>query len=787
MSVPTPPCCARDSYPHSEIKLTPNTEHRKLSLIKYPDQPGAQPVNTAPPAGPLVQMKMRPDLSYDRQSYQGVEYWVIKEPLGQKYFQLPPPVFFLLKLLDGHQTIDSLQDAYHAEYAPKRITRNDLQQLLTRFHQDSLVTANVPGQGSELLKRGQKNRRMELFGTFSNILAIRWKGVDPENLLNWLNKYTWWIFTPAAAACVTITALVALLSVLMNWTTFQSRLPGFEQLFDPNQWYLMVIVLAGTKIMHEFGHGLSCKRLGGECHEIGFMLLVLTPCLYCNVSDSWRLNNKWHRAAIGAAGMYVEVILATIATFVWWFAQPGLVQELAVRVMLVSSISTILFNGNPLLRFDGYYILSDILEIPNLNQKSTKALTTLLGRHWLGLEIPDDQLMPTNRPWAFALFTVAAFCYRWLIMFSIIYFLTTWLEPYGLESVGVGIALFSLIGMVGMPGYKLYKYMSVPGRMHQVKKLRFFTVLAAIVGLATLILAVPLPHNLRCQLVVLPQAMETVYVEESGQLASCEVKPGEQVEPGQVLARLQNIDLQLTLNESAGQIAEKKVQKLAAMTGGASTSPEMLEQLATINSELRQLLRLHQQYVARAQKLEITSSIAGTVLPTPYRHPGQQAEDVQKVDTLPLLHGNNENVAAIRGQRFCEVADLSQWHAIIFLSENQIKFATKDQDVKIRLHSQPDELFETTLETLGETDQSIHRQDYDVPEVDPNASQRLPDLVAEMVAAYQLDEIQFYARAPLQQQNQTLKIGLSGEARLFTGYRSLGARLWWWINQNFRS
>jgi len=159
-----------------------------LSIVPYPEQPGAKPVNAAPPAGPPVQMKMRADLTFDRQSYQGVEYWVVKEPLGQKYFQLPPPVFFLLQLLDGQQTIDSLQDAYHAEYAPKRITRNDLQQLLTRFHQDSLVTANVPGQGIELLKRGQKNRRMELFGTFSNILAIRWKGVDPEGLLNWLTS-----------------------------------------------------------------------------------------------------------------------------------------------------------------------------------------------------------------------------------------------------------------------------------------------------------------------------------------------------------------------------------------------------------------------------------------------------------------------------------------------------------------------------------------------------------------------------------------------------------------------
>ena len=128
-------------------------------------------------------------------------------------------------------------------------------------------------------------------------------------------------------------------------------------------------VLAVTKMLHEFGHGLSCKRLGGECHEIGFMLLVLTPCLYCNVSDSWRLPNKWHRAAIGAAGMYVEIILATIATFVWWYVEPGWIQDLCLQIMLVSSVSTILFNGNPLLRFDGYYILSDLLEIPKYVSK----------------------------------------------------------------------------------------------------------------------------------------------------------------------------------------------------------------------------------------------------------------------------------------------------------------------------------------------------------------------------------------------------------------------------------
>ena len=126
-----------------------------------------------------------------------------------------------------------------------------------------------------------------------------------------------------------------------------------------------------TKVLHEFGHGLSCKHFGGECHEMGVMILVLTPCLYCNVSDSWMLPNKWHRAAIGAAGMYVEVVLASICTFIWWFTEPGLFNYLCLNVMFICSVSTVMFNANPLLRYDGYYILADILEIPNLRQKAT--------------------------------------------------------------------------------------------------------------------------------------------------------------------------------------------------------------------------------------------------------------------------------------------------------------------------------------------------------------------------------------------------------------------------------
>ena len=732
---------------------------------------------------------MRPDLTFDSQVYQGVEYLVIKEPLGQKYYQFPPQVYYLLTLLDGEITIDQLQDAYHEKYAPKRITRQELQQLLTRFHQDGLVVSDMPGQGIELLKRGEKNNRMERFQMLSNVLAIRYRGFDPERILNWLNKWTWWIFTKPAVYMVLALASIALMSVIVNWGAFQAKLPGFDAFFDPKQWYLFVLVLAVTKMFHEFGHGLSCKRLGGECHEIGFMLLVLTPCLYCNVSDSWRLNNKWHRAAIGAAGMYVEIILATIAAFIWWFVQPGLVQVICLRVMLVSSISTVLFNGNPLLRFDGYYILSDILEIPNMGQKSTKALTTLLGRHWLGLDMPDDALMPTNRPAAFASYTVAAFCYRWVIMFSILLFLMRWLEPYGLESLGVGIAMFSLIGIVVMPCYKLYRYMSVPGRMHQVKKKRFFGVLTVIGAIIAAVLLIPFPHMMRCDIVVVPETMLPVYVEEGGVLEECFVSPLDEVVKGQPLARLRNRQLESLILEAEGSVAVKQAQLRFARD--ETLKGIGVSRVGALQAEVDEAISLLAALRIRSGKLTIQSPIAGTIMETPYRHPAQVVDEDILVDQQPFLIQKYDNVSAAPGQRFCEVADLDKWRGIVLLSEQQVGFVESGQEARIRLHSRSNETIVAKIaQDVGITDLSINRKKYELltgQQQDPRVREnRIPDLISELVPQYDLNRLHYYAEVPLENADRTLKIGLNGKVRIKCPKRSYGARILWWINQNFR-
>ena len=358
-------------------------------------------------------IRVRPDLKARKQRYQGRVYWVVKDPVGLQYYRFEEEEFAILQMLDGESSLEEIGEQFEADFPPQTIRVEELQNFIGMLHRSGLVLSDSPGQGVQLKKRRDEKRKKEIIGAMSNILSFRFKGFDPERILNGLYPWVSWFFTAWATWFSIGMAICALSLVIVQFDTFQSRLPSFNSFFAAQNWLLIAGVLGVTKVIHEFGHGMSCKHFGGECHEMGVMFLVLTPCLYCNVSDSWMLPSKWHRAAIGAAGMYVEIVIASIATFLWWFSEPGFLNYVCLNIMFVSSVSTLLFNANPLLRYDGYYILSDIMEVPNLRQKASTILNRKLGKWCLGLEEREDPFLPKRNQALFALYTVASFLYRW--------------------------------------------------------------------------------------------------------------------------------------------------------------------------------------------------------------------------------------------------------------------------------------------------------------------------------------------------------------------------------------
>jgi len=651
-------------------------------------------------------MRKRPDLTARRQQYLGRSYWVVKEPVGLNYFRFQDEEFAILNMLDGHTSLDEIKDRFEAEFPPQKITLEELQQFLGMLHRSGLVIASVAGQGAQLRKRRDDRKRKEFLGAMTNILCIRFKGFDPERFLNWIYPSLSWIFAPAVAIFCTLMAMTAATLVLVEFDTFQAKLPGFYQFFNFENGLLLAATLGITKVFHEFGHGLTCKHFGGECHEMGVMILVLTPCLYCNVSDSWMLPSKWQRAAIGAAGIFVEVTLASICTFLWWFSEPGLFNNLCLNIMFVASVSTIIFNANPLLRYDGYYILADVVEIPNLRQKATTILSRKLAHWCLGMEPPEDPFLPERNQIFFACYSVAAAAYRWFVMLSIMYFLYQVFKPYRLEIIGQAIISMSLYGLIVMPLYKVGKFFYVPGRVDKVKKPRMYTSLGILTSLVLAVIFVPFPHSVMCVFEVQARDAVPVYVDVTGggKLESLDVQAGDLVAAGRPLARLNSIDLDLEITRLEGEEKQYEEKIQAALWGalGDRSKGQDLESLEeALNAVRNQLVDKKKEH----KRLTLVAPIAGVVLPPP-KVPDKGAGDGQLAgwSGTPL---DKKNVGCLLEESvlFCQVGDPNQLEAFLVIDQADVEYVREAFDNQLAKGKRPrveiklDELPHHTLHT----------------------------------------------------------------------------------------
>ncbi|NLX96652.1 MAG: hemolysin D [Rhodopirellula sp.] len=725
-------------------------------------------------------VRMRPDLSARRQRYLGRSYWVVKDPVGLHYFRFQDEEYAILQMFDGQRSLDDIKDQFEADFPPQKITLEELQQFLGMLHRSGLVIVGVPGQGHQLRKRRDERRRKEILGALSNVLCIRFKGFDPERFLIWLYPKVKWFFQPATMICCLIFALSALLLVLAEFDVFRSKLPGFYQFFSVHNAFWLAATLGLTKVLHEFGHGLSCKHFGGECHEMGVMILVLTPCLYCNVSDSWMLPSKWQRAFIGAAGMYVELVLASIATFVWWFTEPGLLNNLALNTMFIASVSTVLFNANPLLRYDGYYILSDITEIPNLRQKATTILSRKMGEWFLGLEQPDDPFLPERNQIFFALYSVAAAVYRWVVVLSILYFLYKIFEPYGLKVVGQMIIAMSLYGLLIQPLYRLGKFFYVPGRWDKVKKPRMYTALAGLAVIVLLMLFLPLPYSVMSPLEIQARDAASIYVHVPGRLNEIVVRPLQEVTARQPLARLSNVDVDLKIAELETSRDEYRARLVTLErfryedNSAANDIRQVQEALENVEDQLRQQLQ-------DKSRLTLTAPVAGTVLPPPAKPEDKSPDQLRTWKGTPL---EPENVGCFLepGTLFCQVGDPEKMEAMLVVDQSDIDFIREGQDVDIKLDELPHDLFLGRIAEIAQIDLRVSSNRLSTKAGGELATKTDKSGVERpMSTSYQV-------RVPLNDPARLLRLGLRGQGKVHMGredWQTLGQRAWRLLSETF--
>ncbi len=723
-------------------------------------------------------LRLRADLQARRHKYLGLTHWILKDPVGMKYFRFQEEEYALLKMLDGKKSLEVIQQEFEKRFAPRRLRLGTLQQFVSRLHAAGLILMDRPGQGKQLKEMGDQATAKQRRAARANIFAIRFPGYDPDRLLEFLYRYTAWFFSPLSVAGVLLVALSALASIVINFETFSARLPSASLFYGPSNMHWLILSMIFCKILHELGHGLTCKHFGGECHQMGFMLLFFAPAMYCDVSDSWLLPQKWRRMAIGAGGMYVEIFIAGLATCVWWLSEPGLLNSICLSLMLLTSVSTILVNANPLLRFDGYFILSDYMEIPNLAQKSRDLLRHFLVKWCLGIELPlGRQMSAPGQVWLLV-YAIASAIYRWFVIFAALWFLHTALEAYDLEVLGRIAAFIGLNALLVFPLWQTVKLLYVPGRISQMKTRRALISSALVATAALFVFAVPMPRSVQCPAIIAVREAETVYARVPGKLATVAVAYGESVAAGSELATLANDDLEFAIAELTGQVEE-----LEAQVQGLNKERLVYQESGRRIDSVKETLAMVKQQLAERIKdrdlLVRKSTRDGIVLHAP-SIPRRKLARNQPSSSGDPLEPHNLGMHLAADDVLCQIGDPQQLELIILIDQSARELVGVGAKVYAWPASTPFQAITSEISEISRSETVIgprslgHKHGGSVA---TQSSQSGEETL--LTATYQ-------ARAPIDNRAGTILAGLRCQVKIQAPPQTWGLRLWRWAEETFR-
>jgi putative peptide zinc metalloprotease protein len=654
----------------------------------------------------LVRIRARPDLLATPQRYEGRKCHVVKDPVALKYYRFNEQEYFVFKLLDGKHTLDDVQKQFEQNFRPHRLTLEDLEGFARQLVTSGLVHHESAHAGKHLFERRRKQNRTRRLASLTNILYIKIPIFDPDRILTWMYRYLWWIFTYWFLALSVGLMLAAAAFVTIKFQVFWDKLPAYHEFFQFRTLLYMWIALGVVKVIHEFGHGLSCKAFGGECHEMGFLFMCFSPAMYCNVSDAWTLANKWQRIVISFAGIYVELVIAAISTFVWWSTPHWpVVNNIALCLMVLCSVSTFVFNANPLMRFDGYYILADWLEVPNLRERSNRFLSQLVQAKCLGIEVPPERYMATGRKVLFVSYAILSYIYRWVVTFSILYFLWGWLKPYKLEALSALLTIAAVGAMVFWPLFRLGKNIRQRGRLPDMKRKRVaisLLVLAALIA-AFFTLPVPVSRITETGLVqVQEQEIVRVYPSEAGVLEVVHVYDGQHVVKDQELAEFSDPRSEADLAQVRAELQQytglaNSRRALIANTAVQSDPMVLVQYRSDLNmaeGKLKGLRTQEEQLINRINALKtLRAPRDGTVMSPPRKE--ELFKKWEKTDATP----------------FCSIGDTKRLRILLPVTPPDYRLIRENLDerggrleVLIHVPGRFDKVFQGWITRLPESD-----------------------------------------------------------------------------------
>ncbi|WP_457423289.1 site-2 protease family protein [Roseateles sp. P5_E7] len=570
--------------------------------------------------------RLRGHVRIHRHVYRGEIWYVVEDRVSGKYHRFNPSSYRVIGLLDGERSLQQVWERLSAAMDEHTPSQDELVQLFGQLYAADLIQCDVTPDVAELFERGGKQRRSKLMQRFANPVSLRFPLVDPDA---WLGRVIakagplkGWVGIALWLAVV----LPAVLLAPSHWRELTGNIN--ERLLAVDNLVLLAILFPLLKAAHEIGHGLAAKRFGGEVHEMGVMLLVFFPVPYVDASSSSAFESRWPRMLVGAAGMLTELFIAAIAFFLWLALEPGFARSLAFNVIVLASMTTLMFNANPLLRYDGYYIFADAIESPNLGQRSTDYWGWLLRYHLFGQhQAEPPPSTPGERRW-FLVYAPLALAYRLFVMFSIAVFIAS-----RYFFIGVLIAAWGLFASVILPWARgLKRLAGDPALEPQSGRVRR-VLWASGAAVVLLLFVVPMPHHSVATGVVWPSDNAVLRARGGGFFSKLLVRPGTVVLEGQPVAELVDPMLDARIGEQRGrlELAQAKHDAAFGIIGMAPARAALLAE--EVKREQAALAVLEDE----AAKLVVRSEVAGVLLLTrPDDLPGRffkRGEVLGHVDT----------------------------------------------------------------------------------------------------------------------------------------------------------
>ncbi len=458
-----------------------------------------------------IPWKLREDIQWFSRGTDHGE-WIAKDPLSTKFYRFGHEERKLLDWIDGHRSIAEIEEKFHSEFRPKHIDRQDLIRLLQTAIQRGLLTFR--GRPSESVNDSTTQ------GVLTWLTALPWKllfsRISLGNPQHWLD-HPWlkmnWLFSSFAVRIWLTVTFATLCLLLSRWSDLWTRWPSWQQLMQPSTWLGMGTAFVLTRSIHELSHAVVCRRLGARCSDVGLLFMSGIACPYVDVSDSWRLSNRWHRAAIAMAGVYAELIVGSLAGLFWLMTYESWLNYFAFQIMLVCTISTLLFNANPLMRYDGYYTLCDLLETPNLRERADRIVGRLSASLFLGIQ-PVPRWNRINL--FLLLFGTLAACYRFLFLFGMMNAVIASARYWNVPWLGWSIAMLIVVSALLIPLYRALQFTLRSWRHENFRQGRAILSWVSFVVLFVLATILPIPVRVPGHGILVPADRVSVFAPGTG-------------------------------------------------------------------------------------------------------------------------------------------------------------------------------------------------------------------------------------------------------------------------------